>query len=125
VATSSSTERAGAALSITGIGDLVEGRVFTSSMVKRAKPAPDLFLLAAEKNGVKAFDCLVIEDSEMGLEAARAAGMLVWRFTGGSHYAAGYRRHMEGPAADRNIAHFGEALAILEGLGALKPTFAA
>jgi beta-phosphoglucomutase family hydrolase len=42
---------------------------------KRAKPAPDAFLLAAERLGVKPEACLVFEDTEMGIQAARAAGM--------------------------------------------------
>ncbi|MEA2164495.1 MAG: hypothetical protein QOK37_2622 [Thermoanaerobaculia bacterium] len=43
--------------------------------VKRTKPAPDLFLLAAERLGFEPADCLVLEDSEPGVRAARAAGM--------------------------------------------------
>lgn len=42
---------------------------------KNAKPAPDAFLMAAEKLGVKPEACLVFEDTEMGIQAARAAGM--------------------------------------------------
>ncbi len=43
---------------------------------KRGKPAPDAFLLAAERLGVAPEDCLVFEDTELGIEAATAAGML-------------------------------------------------
>ena len=45
--------------------------------VKRTKPAPDLFLLAAERAGVDPVGCLVIEDSAHGVAAAKAAGMTV------------------------------------------------
>jgi HAD superfamily hydrolase (TIGR01509 family) len=48
--------------------------------VKRGKPNPDLYLLAAEKLGVSPSDCIVVEDSEVGIEAARAAGMKAMRF---------------------------------------------
>ena len=48
--------------------------------VARGKPHPDLFLLAARKLGVRAEDCIVVEDSEAGIEAARAAGMKALRF---------------------------------------------
>jgi HAD superfamily hydrolase (TIGR01509 family) len=49
--------------------------ITTAEDVKRAKPAPDLFLLAAEKMGIPPEDCLVIEDSLLGIEAADTAGM--------------------------------------------------
>ncbi len=45
----------------------------------RGKPAPDMFLLAAERLGVRPQDCIVFEDAEPGMEAARAAGMTVVR----------------------------------------------
>jgi beta-phosphoglucomutase-like phosphatase (HAD superfamily) len=51
------------------------------------KPAPDLFLHAAREMGVPPSRCLVLEDSRPGVEAARAAGMEVALFTGGSHMA--------------------------------------
>lgn len=85
VATSSSPRRAAMSLELVGLAPLVAGRVFTASQVSRGKPAPDLFLFAAEAMGVPAAACLVIEDSLTGIRAARAAGMPVWRFTGGSH----------------------------------------
>ena len=43
--------------------------------VKRGKPSPDVFLLAAERIGMDSADCLVVEDSENGVNAAKAAGM--------------------------------------------------
>ena len=49
--------------------------VVTSEDVARGKPEPDTFLLAAERLGVPATDCIVYEDSDLGLEAARRAGM--------------------------------------------------
>jgi len=48
--------------------------------VKRGKPHPDLYLCAAEKMGVSPRDCIVVEDSEVGIEAAKAAGMNAMRF---------------------------------------------
>jgi HAD superfamily hydrolase (TIGR01509 family) len=41
----------------------------------RGKPAPDPFLIAAEKLGIAPADCLVFEDADLGIEAATAAGM--------------------------------------------------
>jgi len=49
--------------------------VITPADVKRGKPAPDMFLLAAERMGVDPADCLVFEDGKPGIEAAEAAGM--------------------------------------------------
>jgi beta-phosphoglucomutase-like phosphatase (HAD superfamily) len=63
--------------------------VYSAALVKNAKPAPDLFLHAAAAHGVPPVRCLVLEDSEMGVRAARAAGMTVWHFAGGAHVKAG------------------------------------
>ena len=49
--------------------------IVTPADVKRGKPAPDMFLLAAEKMGVDPADCLVFEDGKAGIQAADAAGM--------------------------------------------------
>ena len=54
--------------------------IATSEDVRRGKPHPDLFLCAAEKLGVEPENCIVIEDSDVGIEAARNAGMKGFRF---------------------------------------------
>ena len=58
-----------------------EERIFSSQDVGRGKPAPDLFLHAAELMGVAPERCAVVEDSPLGVQAARAAGMDVYGFT--------------------------------------------
>ncbi|MGW1761553.1 HAD family hydrolase [Streptomyces mirabilis] len=58
-----------------------EGRVFSSQDVGRGKPAPDLFLHAAERMGVAPERCVVVEDSPLGVRAANDAGMDVYGFT--------------------------------------------
>ena len=76
--------------------------------VDRGKPAPDLFLLAAERLGAAPEDCAVVEDSVFGLEAARRAGM---RASGvsSSHSAAILRA----AGADLVFADYDEFLALL------------
>ncbi len=56
-------------------------RVFSSEDVGRGKPAPDLFLHAAQRMGVAPERCVVVEDSPLGVQAAVAAGMDVYGFT--------------------------------------------
>lgn len=62
-----------------------DSHIFTSSQVKNGKPAPDLFLFAAKQMGVLPENCLVIEDSIAGIQAACSAEMRVVGFLGGSH----------------------------------------
>ena len=54
--------------------------VATSEDVSRGKPHPDLFLTAAERLGAAPSDCVVVEDSDVGIECARNAGMMALRF---------------------------------------------
>jgi len=61
-------------LEATGLIHLFE-TIITPKLVKQGKPAPDMFLLAAERMGIAPGDCLVFEDGNSGLEAAKAAGM--------------------------------------------------
>ncbi|AYC39480.1 6-phosphogluconate phosphatase [Streptomyces griseorubiginosus] len=58
-----------------------DARIFSSEDVGRGKPAPDLFLYAAERMGVEPGRCVVVEDSPLGVQAANAAGMDVYGFT--------------------------------------------
>lgn len=85
VASSSLPERIELSLTVTGLWPRFEGKAFSSTMVSRGKPEPDLFLFAAERMGHAAADCLVVEDSPAGIMAAQAAGMRVAAFTGGGH----------------------------------------
>lgn len=62
-----------------------DDHVFTSAQVAKGKPAPDLFLFAAKQMGYQPKDCLVVEDSIAGIQAAKAAHMPVIGFVGGGH----------------------------------------
>ncbi|WP_306928383.1 HAD family hydrolase [Streptomyces luteogriseus] len=82
VASSGSHERIRVGHRTTGLDRWFdEKRIFSSQDVGRGKPAPDLFLYAAERMGVAPDRCVVVEDSPLGVQAAVAAGMDVYGFT--------------------------------------------
>ena len=85
VASSSDRERLEFTLEVIGLSRHFAGRTFTAQMVKNGKPAPDLFLYAAASMGAVPAKTLVVEDTVSGVAAGKAAGMVVWGFTGGSH----------------------------------------
>ncbi len=85
VASSSQPERVELSLRLAGLWKWFEGRMFSATMVARGKPAPDLFLFAADCMGHAPSACLVIEDSPAGVRAAHAARMRVVGFVGGGH----------------------------------------
>ncbi|WEX10526.1 HAD family hydrolase [Chelativorans sp. AA-79] len=85
VASSGQPERIRLSLGLTGLLEKFEPHIFSATMVKNGKPAPDLFLHAAEAMGAEPARCVVVEDSPAGIEAARRAGMRVFAFAGGSH----------------------------------------
>ena len=87
VATSSSPTRVARSLELVNLKHYFNHNVFTVSQVKRSKPAPDLFLYAAQTMRVPTENCLVIEDSVYGVRAAISAEMDVVRYLGGSHYS--------------------------------------
>lgn len=74
-----------AALRRTGLKRFFGERLFCADGVARPKPAPDVYLAAAQALGVAPSQCLVVEDSATGVTAASAAGMTVLGFVGGGH----------------------------------------
>jgi HAD superfamily hydrolase (TIGR01509 family) len=74
--------------------------LFSAAMVQRGKPAPDLFLHAAARMAAEPKGCLVIEDSRPGVLAAKAAGMTVFGFVGGSHCRPGHGSKLIEAGAD-------------------------
>lgn len=90
VASGSEPARIHQSLTLTGLLQHFHPHVFSATQVARGKPAPDLFLFASTAMQVLPANCLVIEDSVAGVQAARAAGMEVLGFAGGSHCRPGH-----------------------------------
>ncbi|MCB9357471.1 MAG: HAD family phosphatase [Calditrichaeota bacterium] len=113
IASSSSPHEIEMMLSHVGLFHHFKGQVFSVSMVARPKPAPDVYLHAAEQNNVLPSQCLVIEDSVVGATAALAAGMTVWGFTGGRHQSAGAAERLRAIGIERVIGHMDELISLL------------
>lgn len=99
VASSGTPEKIRHGLHCAGLYDLLAPHIFSATEVKRGKPAPDLFLFAAEQMQASPARCIVIEDSVPGISAARAAGMTVLGFHGGSHCPPGYAETLRAAGA--------------------------
>lgn len=69
-------------LGSSGLWDTFRDVLYSAQDCKMGKPAPDIFLYAANGMGFKPEQCVVIEDSIAGIKAAKAAGMRVFNYTG-------------------------------------------
>ncbi|RUX22325.1 HAD family hydrolase [Mesorhizobium sp. M2A.F.Ca.ET.042.01.1.1] len=119
VASSGTLERIRYALDVTGLLPLLEPHIFSATMVKHGKPAPDLFLHAAASMRAHPRNCLVVEDSPAGVAAARAAGMRVFAFTGGSHAGnPGLKARLASTEPDSIFADMLQLPDLIAGLGA-------
>lgn len=118
VASSSDLARVKLSLALTGLSAHFGDHVFTAQMVREGKPAPDLFLFAAQRMGADLRRTLVIEDSVSGVQAGKAAGMTVWGFVGGGHYEGrDGRALLTAAGADRVFAHMDDFWRTGEGDG--------
>ncbi len=91
VASSGASDKILENLALTGLIDFFEpDHLFSTHMVKNPKPEPDLFLHAAKHFSAHPKNCLVIEDTTLGIQAGLAAGMTVFGFAGGSHCDEAY-----------------------------------
>lgn len=79
--------------------------------IERSKPAPDVFLVAASRLGVRPGECLVVEDAEAGIRAAKEAGML----------AAAMGDAARSSEADYRLKEIGDLLDLLQGEGVAAP----
>lgn len=75
VASNSTLERLKNSLGLFDLWNAFGGHIFSAEMVARPKPAPDLFLLCADRLGVDPAHCIVVDDSPHGIAGAVAAGM--------------------------------------------------
>ena len=108
VASSSDPARIRLTLELTGLAGFFGARIFSGTEVARGKPAPDLFLHAAATMATSPADCVVIEDSVLGVQAGIAAGMPVIGFTGGAHAYRGFAERLRDAGAGRIVAHMDE-----------------
>jgi HAD superfamily hydrolase (TIGR01509 family) len=118
VASSSPLERVQLSLEVTDLIGYFCGRLFSASRVKRGKPAPDLFLMAAQQMQVQPSKCIVVEDSVPGITAAAAAGMTPIAFVGGSEAAGHLAGELSNAGARAIIAdmrHLHETITGLRG----------
>jgi HAD superfamily hydrolase (TIGR01509 family) len=99
VASSGTHEKIHHGLTCAGLYDRLAPNIFSATQVERGKPAPDLFLFAAERMQATPARCVVIEDSIPGIKGARAAGMTVLGFHGGSHCRPGYDETLKNAGA--------------------------
>ncbi len=113
VASSSTPERLRLSLGKVGLYDRLAPHIFSSTMVKNGKPAPDLFLYAADAMQAAPERCVVIEDSLHGVKAGKAAGMTVIGFTGGGHIRKGHDQRLLAAGADTLVTHHDSLMAAL------------
>ena len=116
VASSSTREALGEKLRMTLMWDLFAPHIYSADHVVHAKPAPDLFLHAADALRIAPSACLVLEDSTNGVLAGRAAGMRVWGFSGGGHMDNALGARLLDAGAERLLRSWPEAATAIAAL---------
>jgi HAD superfamily hydrolase (TIGR01509 family) len=114
VASSGSPQRMRVTLGRTALYDRFAPNIFSALQVKNGKPAPDLFLFAAEQMKVAPTRCLVVEDSLPGITAATAAEMTVLGFCGGSHCGPGHAEALRAAGATMTFTDMRELPGLIE-----------
>jgi len=102
----------------TGLKPLFGDHVYSARSIPsgRPKPAPDVFLYAAEKLKADPRRCFVLEDSVHGITAAKRAGMRVIGFTGGAHTWPGHADALTEAGAETVIRRWSNLDAVLSAL---------
>jgi HAD superfamily hydrolase (TIGR01509 family) len=115
VASSGTPEKIRHGLDCAGLYDLFAPNIFSALQVKHGKPAPDLFLFASDQMQAVPPRCLVIEDSVPGVTGARAAGMTVFGFHGGSHCRPGHAEMLRAAGASVTFNDMRQLPGLMEG----------
>jgi HAD superfamily hydrolase (TIGR01509 family) len=113
VASNGRLDRVRERLAMTRLLPFFEPHVFSASQVAHGKPAPDLFLFAAERLGTRPKGCTVVEDSIAGVEAAVAAGMPVVGYCGGSHCPGDHADRLRAAGCSQVFARMPDLAAFL------------
>jgi HAD superfamily hydrolase (TIGR01509 family) len=113
VASGSEPARLAHSLGLVGLWQRFAPNVFSATQVRRGKPAPDLFLFAAERMSVVPAACVVIEDSPFGVQAAVAAGMRPLGFVGASHCGPAHAARLREAGAETVFARMDDLPALL------------
>lgn len=118
ICSNSSTERLETMLTRTRLSPFFQGTIFSARDTPSAKPkpAPDVFLHAAEKMGADPARCFVVEDSVHGIAGAKAAGMRVIGFTGASHTYPGHADLLTDAGAETVIRRWADFPSVLAAL---------
>ncbi|WP_028035530.1 HAD family phosphatase [Chelativorans sp. J32] len=118
ICSNSREERIEAMLRRTNLARFFEDVIFSSFAIptKRPKPAPDVFLYAAEQMGADPAKTIVIEDSVHGIAGAKAAGMRVIGFTGASHSHPRHASMLMEAGAETTISRMADLKATLAAL---------
>jgi HAD superfamily hydrolase (TIGR01509 family) len=116
VASGSNPDRLAIKLKKVGLFDAFAPHIYSAQLMARGKPAPDVYLHAAQQLGIDPGACVAVEDSVNGVTSAMAAGMVVVGFTGGGHCPPKQGELLRGAGATHIAAHMDQLLAILRGL---------
>ncbi len=115
IGSTSALDRIEHCLNATGLTPRFGGNVFSVAMVKRNKPAPDIFLYAAAQMGVAPARALVIEDSPHGVQAGLAAGMTVVGLAAASHLGATHMQRLQEAGAHVVVDSYRGLKEVLDG----------
>lgn len=118
ICSNSGTARVQSTLTRTGLAPFFPGAVFSVADLAsgKPKPAPDIFLHAANEMAAAPAATFVIEDSVHGVAGARAAGMRVIGFTGGSHSHPGHAELLAEAGAETTIRRWADFPAVVSAL---------